>query len=105
LRCSLVVRGLADYFVGLLDLRAEGVGEAFLDEADGEVGNVDADPAAVETLRDLDGGAAAAEGIVILSGVEGRVEIDKIDGLILDVALEDFEVVRNRADFSEGSQD
>ena len=47
----------------LLDLRAEGVGEALLDEADGEVGDVDADPAAVEALRDLDGGAAAAEGV------------------------------------------
>ena len=46
-----------------LDFGAEGVGEALLDEADGEVGDVDADPAAVEALRDLDGGAAAAEGI------------------------------------------
>jgi hypothetical protein len=33
------------------------------------------------------------EDVVVLAGVEGRVEIDKIDGLVLDVELEDFEVV------------
>jgi len=31
--------------------------------------------------------------VVVLAGVEGRVEVDEIDGLVLDVALEDFEVV------------
>ena len=61
--CAGVVGGFADHVVGGFDLGAEGVGEALLDEADGEVGDVDADPAAVEALRDLDGGAAAAEGI------------------------------------------
>ena len=63
LRRACVVRGFADDLVGGFDLGAEGVGEALLDEADGEVGDVDADPAAVEALRDLDGGAAAAEGV------------------------------------------
>jgi hypothetical protein len=33
------------------------------------------------------------EDVVVLAGVEGRVEIDEIDGLVLDVALEDFEIV------------
>ena len=33
------------------------------------------------------------EDVVVLAGVEGRVEIDEIDRLVLDVALEDFEVV------------
>jgi hypothetical protein len=33
------------------------------------------------------------ENVVILAGVEGRVEVDKIDRLVLDVALEDFEVI------------
>ena len=61
LRGSGVICRLANYVIGLLDLRAKGIGEALLDEADGEVGNVDADPAAIEALRDLDGGAAAAE--------------------------------------------
>ena len=63
LRGSGVVGRLANYVVGGFDLRAEGIGEALLDESDGQVGNVDADPAAVEPLRDLNGGAAAAEGI------------------------------------------
>ena len=58
-----VVGGLANDFVGLANLRTEGVGEAFLDEADGEVGDVDADPAAVEALGYLNCGSTAAEGI------------------------------------------
>ena len=33
------------------------------------------------------------ENVVVLSGVEGRVEVDKIDGFVFDVALEDFVVV------------
>jgi citrate lyase beta subunit len=33
------------------------------------------------------------EDVVVLAGVEGRVEIDKIDRLVLDVALKDFEVI------------
>ncbi len=44
------VSGLADNIVGLLDLGAEGVGEALLYETDGEMGDVDADPATVEVL-------------------------------------------------------
>ena len=57
------VGGFADDGVGFADVVAEGVVEAGFDEADGEVGDVDADPAAVEALGDLDGGAAAAEGV------------------------------------------
>jgi len=33
------------------------------------------------------------EDVVVLPRVEGRVEIDEVDGLVLDVALEDFVVV------------
>jgi hypothetical protein len=58
-----VVGRLANDGVGVANLVAEGVAESLLDEADGEMGDVDADPAAVEALRDLNGGAAAAEGI------------------------------------------
>ena len=31
--------------------------------------------------------------VVILAGVERRVEIDEVYGLVLDVAFEDFEIV------------
>ncbi len=40
-----------------------GVEEAALDEVYGEVGDVDADPVALEAFGDSDGGAAPAEGI------------------------------------------
>ncbi len=60
---SCQVGRFADNLVGFSYLRAEGIIEPILDEADGEVGDVDADPAAVEFLGDLDGGAAAAEGV------------------------------------------
>jgi hypothetical protein len=33
------------------------------------------------------------EDVVVLAGVEGRVEIDEVHRLVLNVALEDFEVV------------
>ena len=33
------------------------------------------------------------EDVVVLAGVKGRIEIDEIDRLVFDVALEDFEVV------------
>ena len=46
-----------------LDGLAELVVQTLLDEADGEVGDVDADPAAIEALRGGDGSAATAEGI------------------------------------------
>ena len=59
----MVIRRFADHVVGRFDLWAEGIGEALLDEADGEVGDVDPDPAAIEALGYLNGGAAAAEGI------------------------------------------
>ena len=52
------VGGFADDLVGLADFGAVGVVEASLNQADGEVSEVDADPAAVEFLRDLDSGAA-----------------------------------------------
>ena len=58
-----VVGGLADDFIRIANLRAKGIGEALLDESDGKVGNVDADPAPIEALRDLNGGSATAEGI------------------------------------------
>jgi hypothetical protein len=33
------------------------------------------------------------EDVVVLAGVEGRVEVDEVDGGVGDVAAEDFEVV------------
>jgi hypothetical protein len=33
------------------------------------------------------------EDVVILAGVEGRIEIDEVYGLILDVLLQDFVIV------------
>lgn len=54
---------LADDLVGFGDLVAEGVAEAAFDEADGKVGDVDADPVSFELLCDGNGGAAAAEGV------------------------------------------
>ena len=63
LRGSGYVGGFADDLVCFADVGAVGVVEAGLDEADGEVGDVDADPAAVEFLGDLNGGSAAAEGV------------------------------------------
>jgi hypothetical protein len=57
------IGGLSDDRICVANLAAEGIGEASLDKADGEMGDVDADPAAVELLGDLNGGAAAAEGI------------------------------------------
>ena len=47
----------------LLDALAEGVPQPVLDQRDGQVGDVDADPAAFEPLRDGDSRPAAAEGI------------------------------------------
>ena len=44
------VRGLADDLVGLADVRPVGVVQTRLDKADGEVGDVDSDPAAVQLL-------------------------------------------------------
>jgi hypothetical protein len=33
------------------------------------------------------------ENVVVLAGVEGRIEVYKVDRLVFDLALEDFEVV------------
>ncbi len=33
------------------------------------------------------------EDVVVLAGVEGRIEVDEVDGLVLDVPAEDIEVV------------
>ena len=55
--------GLADDLVGFLDLRTKGADEADLDEIDGKVRDVDANPAALEPFRYCDGGSAPAEGI------------------------------------------
>jgi len=45
----------------------------------------------------LAGGVGAVlfmeEGVVVLGGVEGRVEINQVNRLVLDVTLENFEVV------------
>ena len=48
-------------FVGVAYLLSEGVSEAGLDEADGEVSDIDADPGAIELLRNLYGGATTAK--------------------------------------------
>jgi len=46
---------------------------------------------------DLGGGAGAVlfgeEDVVVLTGVEGRVEVDKIDGLVAYITLEDVVVI------------
>jgi hypothetical protein len=46
---------------------------------------------------DLGGGAVAVflgeEDVVVLAGVEGRVEVDESDGLVGDVVAKDLEVV------------
>ena len=59
------VGGLADDLVGAQAV-AEAVVEAVTDQGDGEVGDIDADPAAVETLGGDGGGAAAALGHYVL---------------------------------------
>jgi hypothetical protein len=33
------------------------------------------------------------EDVVVLAGVEGRVEVDEVHRLVLDIALEDVEIV------------
>ena len=56
------VRGLADDLIGG-QLRAEGVVQALLDQGDGQMRDVNADPAPFQPLGHGDGGAAAAEGV------------------------------------------
>ena len=56
------VGGLADDLVGG-QFVAEGVLQAVLDEVDGQVGDVDADPAALQAFGHGHRGAAAAEGV------------------------------------------
>ena len=72
------VGGLADDLVG-----AEGVAEAVVkavaDQGDGQVGDVDTDPAAVEALGGDGGGAAAAEGVeddvaLVAAGVDDALQ-------------------------------
>ena len=47
--------------------------------------------------HDLGAGAGAVlfgeEHVVVLAAVEGRVEVDEVDGFVLDVLAQDFEVV------------
>jgi len=47
--------------------------------------------------HDLGGGAGAVafgeENVVVLAAVEGRVQVDEIDGFVLDVLAQDGEVV------------
>ena len=78
---------------------AEGVGDAAALLDDLLVGALGVDvplPGVLEGVN-LGTGLGAVflgeEDVVVLAGVEGRVEIDEVDGLVLDVALEDFEVV------------
>jgi hypothetical protein len=33
------------------------------------------------------------EGVVVLGGIEGRIEIDEVNGFVLEVTPEDVEVV------------
>ena len=53
-------------------------------------------PGVLEGL-DLGTGAGAVlfgeEDVVVLAGVEGRVEVDEVHGLVLDVAAEDVKVI------------
>src|SRR5690606_16655771 len=53
-------------------------------------------PRVLERL-DLGGGLGAVllgeEDVVVLVGLEGRIEIDEVDGLVLDVAAQYVEVV------------
>ncbi len=63
LRGSGYVGGFANNLVGFADVVAEGIVEAGFDESDGQVSDVNTDPAAVELLCDLYGSSAAAEGI------------------------------------------
>ncbi len=78
---------------------AHGVGDAASaldDEFEGTLG-VDVPLPGVFEGVNLGAGVGAIffgeEDVVVLPRVEGRVEIDEVDGLVLDVALEDFVVV------------
>ena len=55
--------GLADHLVSLVDPIAVGVAQPVSDEADREVGDVDADPATPKALGRRDRGSAPAEGV------------------------------------------
>jgi len=57
------INRLANDLVGVSHFLAEGVIEPLLDESDGEMRDVDANPAAIQALGDGDGGSASAEGI------------------------------------------
>ena len=54
---------LAEDLVGLTNLRPVSIVQTRLDQADRKMGDVDADPAALQLLGDLDGCAAAAKWI------------------------------------------
>ena len=74
-----------------LELRgsAEGLGEAALDQVDGERSDIDADPLAAEFLGGVDGGAAAAERIeddVAGIGRGGDDALEQGDGFLGGVA-------------------
>jgi len=78
---------------------AEGVGEAasLLDDVFVGALGVDVPLPGVFKGVDLRTGLGAVflgeEDVVVLAGVEGRVEIDEIDGLVLHITLEDFKIV------------
>ena len=61
--CADQVPGDAVHLVGLGDGVAVSVPQSLLDQVDGEVGDVDPDPAALQPDGRIDGGPAAAEGI------------------------------------------
>ena len=65
--------------VVLGEFGAEGVVEAVFHQGDGDVGDVDADPASLEALGDGNSGAAAAEGVeddiaLVAAGVDDAFE-------------------------------
>jgi hypothetical protein len=53
-------------------------------------------PGVLEGVNLAGGGGAVLflkEGVVVLGGVEGRIEINEVHGLVLEITPEDFEFV------------
>ena len=87
--CTLQVDRFADDFVGSANRITEGVVEAFLDQTDGEVGDVDADPTPAKFLGGVHRGAATAERVEdeIVGVAAGRDDpFEQGDGLLRRVA-------------------
>jgi hypothetical protein len=67
----------------------EGIAQAFFDQPDGQMGDVDADPLAAQLLGGVDGGAAAAERVehhVAGVGRGGEDAFEQGDGFLGGVA-------------------